>query len=304
MRTRAAGVVGGLIVCLVSGTANVGVSADGPTAEPKRPLTLDRCHIELIDQVTLASDRPGILAFVEPREGDRVQKDQRVANLDDRVAAAKLKVAEKQAENDVEIRYAKAAYEVADIKHRRMVEANRRQEKVIPELEVMAAKLEADRAFLQIEQATHEFDVAQKTMLEAKAEWETYQILAPFDGVVTKVYKKKGEAVKQGDPILEVSNTERVRVEGELPIRDLHRVKPGQQVYVQLDIEGVDLPQEAKKFPGRLVFVDLSVTGIDHTVRVWAEVQNSENLLRAGLNAKMMIYPGMATPTDTVSTQQ
>ena len=46
---------------------------------------------------------------------------------------------------------------------------------------------------------------------EAQAQLDTFSIRAPFAGVVTRVHRGKGEAVRQGDQVLELVSTQRVR---------------------------------------------------------------------------------------------
>ena len=259
---------------------------------------IDNCTINLIDDVMLASDRSGILAFVEPREGDRVKSGEIIAKLRDEVAEAAFAVAAKKAENDVEIRYAKKAAAVAKTEHEKAVLANKKLKDTFPEIEVERLKLAADRSDLQIEQARHQLGVDQLTRDQAAAELETYRVEAPFDGMVTRVYKSKGEAVRQGDPILDVVSTDRVRVEGYVPIQDVWSVKPGARVEVRLNIPGVALERE--RFEGRIVFVDVAVQ-VTKGVRVWAEVANTENILRAGLNADMTIFPEERAAAERVS---
>jgi hypothetical protein len=49
-------------------------------------------------------------------------------------------------------------------------------------------------------------------------------------------------------------------------------------------------------FYGKIVFVDVSAQPVTGQVRVWAEVENRDNILRAGLNARMAINPQGARP--------
>ena len=41
-----------------------------PTANPEAAISVGECRIKLIDRVILGSDRPGVLEFVEPNEGE------------------------------------------------------------------------------------------------------------------------------------------------------------------------------------------------------------------------------------------
>lgn len=277
---------------LPSGTSQVAQK----DAAKSQPITLFRCRIQLIDDVTLAGGRTGILAFVKPIEGESVKKGDLVASLMDDAPRAAWEVAKKEASNDIEVRYAKKAFEVAEAEHEAAMIANRRLKDTVPEIEVKKLKLAADRGNLQIEKAEHDFEIVKRKADEAKGVLKTYWIDAPFDGVVTKVFKASGEAVREGDPILELSNTSRVRVEGKVNIKDVWNVAPGRPVQVQLDIPEVDLPVEQMTFNGRIVFVDVKVEPVTKEVRVWAEVANRDNVLRAGLTAKMTIDPSGTVP--------
>ena len=161
--------------------------------------------------------------------------------------------------------------------------------------------LAAERSELQIEKAQMDRELNYLARDEAMAQLKTYKVEAPFAGIVTRVHKRQGEAVRQGDPILELVNTDRVRVEGDVKISQIWNIRRGDLVKVQLEIPNFDLDVEKLTFEGRIVFVDVSVEPVSGTVRVWAEVENSGNLLRAGLSAKMTIYPQRTAVSETVS---
>lgn len=255
-------------------------------------VTLKRCAVKLLDSVVLASDRPGLIAFVEPKEGDDVRKDQNIVFLKDEVAVALYNVAKQKAENDVNKRFAEASAAVAKAEWEKMLESNRKVPGSIPSTEVERARLNYIKGQLQGEQAEHELVVAKLEMEKAAAELKTYKIEAPFDGKVRKVLKHKGEAVTQGTPILELVNTRAVKVEGYLPIEDLWNVKRGDPVEVQVDIEGRDLEIEKEVFQGKVYFIDPTVSQVTHGARVWAEVSNPGEQLVEGLYAKMTIKHG------------
>ncbi|HEX6986290.1 MAG TPA: HlyD family efflux transporter periplasmic adaptor subunit [Planctomycetaceae bacterium] len=257
-------------------------------------------QVKLDEEAVLASDRPGILAFVEPEEGDRVTAGQQVAKLKDEVAAAALAVAEKTAESDIEVRYAEKAAAVADAEYRKNLEGNRMAKQyrlsadLVTEIDLERLRLAAERAQLQIEKAEVDREIAKLTAEEKAAELKTFRIVAPIDGIVTEVNKQAGEAVQQGDPILRVVRTDVVRVEGFVTVPDAFRVKPGDAVRVRLDAENIPgLPPELadRVFEGKVSFVAPTAELLANKVRVWATVPNDRNLLRAGLPAAMEIVP-------------
>lgn len=274
----------GLIGLCVHGTP-------GQTGKPAKSggIAVPDCRILLINHVTLASDRNGVVSAQLPLEGDSVTAGSTIVELKDDVPKAALAVATKKSANDIEVRYAKKAAELAEAEFDRAERANRRLPGTVPEIEAKRLKLAFDKAVLQIEQAENELQVHRLERDQAAAELATYRIEAPFDGVVTRVTRSRGEAVRQGDPILELASTRKVKVEGEVELNQVWRLKPGLPVTIQLDIP--DLPADIARqtFPGKLVFVDVTAQPVSGRVRVWAEVENEENVLRAGLPARMTI---------------
>lgn len=275
-----------------------------PTVSKPGALLVERGMITLSDEATLASDRPGILAFVEPKEGAKVKAKQKLAGLKDEVAVAALRVAEETAKNDIEIRYAEKAAEVAEAEHKKALQANIRVPTTLPEVEVERLRLSAERAQLQIEKAELDMIVAKAQRDEKAAELATYEILCPLDGVVTRVLKHQGEAVQQGDPILRVVRTDVVRVEGYVHAVDALRMKLGDPVSVKFGDEGgigaldvARLPERVRDrtFEGKIGFIDVTASPTTYQVRVWAEVANEGNLLLAGLPVQMEVMPASET---------
>ncbi len=255
-------------------------------------VTLPKCSVKLLHSVTLASDRPGLISFVEPREGDDVRKDQEIVFLKDDALVALYNVSKLKAENDVNKRFAEKSAAVAKAELERMLEANRKLRDTIIATEVDRARLNFEKGILQGEQAEHEQHVAKAEMEKAAAELKSCRIEAPFDGKVRKVLKHKGESVTQGTPILELVSTRIVKVEGYLPVEDLWSVKRGDPVEVQIDIPDRDLEIEKEVFHGKMYSIDPTVSNVTHRARIWAEVQNPDEKLIEGLYAKMTIKHG------------
>ena len=130
-------------------------SDDQPEIGPGFVL-LHKCHIKLVDSVTLASDRPGVIAYMEPKEGDEVKAQQKIVGLKDEVAQAILNVAKRKAENDVQIRFANVSADVYRMGYEKNLEANKTVRGAVPFVELEKSRLEWQKAVLQGENA--EFD--------------------------------------------------------------------------------------------------------------------------------------------------
>lgn len=98
--------------------------------------------------------------------------------------------------------------------------------------------------------------------------------------------------MRHGDEVLELVSTNRVKVDGLVDIQDTWKFHVGTPVEVHLDIPGLRLPIENKTFHGKVTFVDVEVEPIHgKAIRVWAEVENPDNLIKAGYMATMKILP-------------
>ena len=104
-------------------------------------------------------------------------------------------------------------------------------------------------------------------------------------GRVTRVFRRAGEAVRQGDPVIEVVSARRLRVEGYVSAKLAGGIHPGDRATVESSVD--DEPPQ--RLPARIVFVDDSIEPNSRTVRIWAEVKNENGTLRAGQQASLIL---------------
>jgi RND family efflux transporter MFP subunit len=67
---------------------------------------------------------------------------------------------------------------------------------------------------------------------ELEAQQASTEVSAPFDGTVYRTERRKGQAVRVGDPILRIADLERLRVRANIDQVDLGRVRAGQRVHI------------------------------------------------------------------------
>lgn len=257
-----------------------------------RSIKCEQNTIYLIDERVLAFEKPGVIAFIKPEEGAVVRKGEVIAGLKDEVARATLAKEQEKARNDVQVRFAKKSSEVADAELRISESANERLPGTVPEVELQKLRLAAQKGLLQIEQAEFEQKIAALTVAENQAVLETHQLVAPFDGTVARIHQREGAAARQGDPIIEIISTDRVKIEGYVSTSQSYLIRPGDHVEARLVDQ--QIPRGAQPISGIVKFVDPRVSPVIGKVKVTAEVQNSEGLLKAGLGVEMSIQPGTA----------
>ena len=244
------------------------------------------CSITLIDEAVLATERPGIIAWCELEEGDPVFTGTRVASLKDGIAVAAKASAEHKAANDINERYQQYAWKLAQKELEIAEEANRKLIGTVPRLEIEKLILAAQRGQLAYEQALFEREANRKLLTESDEQLKTYTVLAPFDGIVSKVHRHRGEAVTQGAPIVEIISTARVKVEGYVEIPDADFIQKDDLVLLEVLTGGLK-----KSFKGKLQLVSPKVEPLLKKVRVTAYIPNEDGILKEGLNAIMTIIP-------------
>lgn len=289
-----------LMICVACLLVAPFAPADDPAPATIR---LPGCRIKPAEQRTLSVNQSGVLDAV-PREGDWVEAGKRVISLEDELATASLAVAERESKNDVDIRYSESGSAVARLEYDQALKVNESVKGSVTITDVRRRKLELDQSLLQIEQAKYKQVIAGLKRDEAAAQLKAFHVIAPISGTVNKILKHKGEAVRQGEPILELVNTRRVRVEGYLDVANRRRVTAGTPVTVVPEAR----PGEAtgSPLPGKIVFVDSVVQPVTQQVRIWADVENDDETLLPGLTAVMTISPesvpaGGATQTPATS---
>ena len=93
----------------------------GDSTQPASQARVARAVVKLIDDVEIPAEEAGRIMAVQVREGDRVEEGKTIlAQMDDSHAAAALRIADadhkatqEKARNDINVRNAKAAAEVA-----------------------------------------------------------------------------------------------------------------------------------------------------------------------------------------------
>ncbi|MCD4727859.1 MAG: HlyD family efflux transporter periplasmic adaptor subunit [Pirellulales bacterium] len=271
-----------------------------PAAET---VTLPNCLLSLNEEAEVPAQEAGVLVKIPVREGQQVVKGELLAQIEDslpqmqyNVAGYKLKVAEKEAGDDISIRYANIAAKVAEVEHQQAVDANRKVTGAVPLAEVRRLLLKHREMILSIEKAQKELAIAalqvkvsEAEVQAAAANLERYRITAPLDAVVVELARHEGEWVQPGDPVMRLVRVDRLRVEGFLNAQN-HRVSEIQGRQVKVVVTLARKHQET--FSGKIVYVKpLVEAGGEFLVR--AEVENRRQgdawILSPGLSAEMTI---------------
>ncbi|MGH7193468.1 MAG: efflux RND transporter periplasmic adaptor subunit [Candidatus Saccharimonadales bacterium] len=281
--------------------------SESPGRRAANQVEVDGCLVGVIDEVDVAAQEAGIVTDINIREGAEVRKGDQLAQINDskvraakKVAEAEQKVAEAEASSTVSVRYAEAAWRVAQYDYTKHVAAERTTPGVTPAAELKKLELTAHKAKLEIEKAKLEKDIAELTA-ESKAasveaaddDIDRRKVLAPIDAMVVDVTRHAGEWVNPGDKIVRLLRMDKLRVQGSLTLSETSPENVlGQPVTVVAELTG----RREVKLPGKIVFVDPNI-GQTGGYRVIADVENREEngvwLLLPGMQPKMFVEAGM-----------
>lgn len=240
-------------------------------------LRIPHCTVSLIDEVTLAAGRSGLLSQVLYREGDQVEAKTLVAQLANEEAAAQEALADYAAKSDIAIRLAEKICDAAETELQNGYSLNERRQ-VLTEFEIRRLELAFEQAKLEVEQATHDRELKNLERGVAHAQTRAHDIRSTFAGTVVQVFKDAGEAVQQGEPLLRIVNDQRLKIEGFAPAAAARQLKVGQPARIE-----ITSPEGKSSFiQGRLKFVDISIQPVTQEVRLWVEVDNKEGHLKSG----------------------
>ena len=263
---------GSLALLAALGTTSNLTAQSPPSQADLQPLQLDEdVQLDWIEKSNVAALRQGVVNEMELSIGDDVKKGGLIGSLHSEMADLSLALAVVAINKRLNDRIpGSVSFE--------------EQEKAKAELNVAEAMtVEAGE---KIEQDKAEVSIAERTL-------EEHKIVAPFDGKVTEVHKHPGESVQANEPVVTICNLDRIRAWTYIPVEFAYRVKPGQIVEIEpkLAAFGADTAGHQKVYRGKITFVDDEIQPVgEAAVRVYAEIDNKDHMLKKGLKASMRIF--------------
>jgi multidrug efflux pump subunit AcrA (membrane-fusion protein) len=276
-------------------------------AEENALLTIDSVVLRPKIEAEVPARQTGVLATINVTEGDRVEKNQELVSLDDRVARLAAQHAELErsqarakADNNLNILYAAKALDVARAELKRSVESNEKFPNSISGSQLDVERLTIEKLELERQQAERELELArfdsqikENALEAAMLDLELHRVRAPFAGVVTVVRGRAGEWVEPGTPVLRIVSADALRAEGFAPADALDALQVGARVkfVIAASDESTDVAAaDVKTYQGRLAFVSPEIDPVNRQVRIWAELDNSNHELRAGQQGRLELH--------------
>lgn len=192
--------------------------------------------LEAFRQVNVGAQVSGQLKSLKVELGDRVERGQRVAEIDDRSQQTALLTAKADLATRKALQVSRQATlkraELAHARQRRMAASDSTARADLEQAEAELAVARAD-----VESVRAEISKAEAEVSRAEVDLEYTRIVSPIDGIVVAIVTKEGQtvsAVQMAPTIIKVAQTEQMTVKAEISEADVVRVKPGQKLYFSI----------------------------------------------------------------------
>lgn len=224
---------------------------------------------------TLASQMMGTLVEVRVHEGDRVQRGQVLAVVDDSQPRATLDRANAaDAASRQQLAAADSELALAESTLKRYQTLFERKSASPQEFDEVKTRQQA--ALARRDMARADREQAKAAIAQATTVLEYTRIRAPFDGVITEKRADAGTLAAPGMPIFTVEDTHRYRLEASINESDLALVRIGQPVPVLIDALGTDA------FAGKVVQIVPAADAGSRSFLIKVELP-ADSRLRSGL---------------------
>jgi RND family efflux transporter MFP subunit len=250
--------------------------------------------VEAAQQVTLATPFDGLLMQVNVEAGHSIDRDAIVATMDDRVARAAVRVAERSAANVSEIEIAELQLAAARKESERFQEAHR--QKAASGMELDRATALAAQAAAQLRKAMEQQAYLASQLDLARQKLEEHQIRSPFEGRVIRVEARPGESLNRAEAVVTVADLRRLRVDLYVPLAWFGRLQVGDIYHLQAS------SPVNQRISATLVHVEPMIDAATQTFRCRFEIENPSETLPAGFTVRLVSPDAQTTPSNGVAT--
>jgi RND family efflux transporter MFP subunit len=242
---------------------------------------------EPAQQVVLSAPLRGVLARVLVREGNMVQEEQLLAVMDNRVAAAEVRLAESVSVRSAAITEAECQLTLAKNLLARLLQVQ--DSNAVSELEIDQARSSRDQAEAALAQVHEQAREARISLDLALAKLESHNIRAPFAGQVLRVEGRPGQTLSDTDAVATLANLQVLKAELYIPTEWYGRLRIGAEYRLAAS---VPLKQP---IAATLVSTEPVIDAATQTFRCVFEIDNTNEDLPSGF-AVRLIRPTLPNP--------
>lgn len=224
--------------------------------------------LEAWRKINITPEIGGKVVKIHAEEGQRVQKDQLLAELDTESVRLQLKQAE-------------AALAVAEANLRNADKNRERMDRLLVEKAV--TEQQSEQVKLGYDAAKAQFDQAQAGVNLARHALDVSMMRAPFGGIVASKNTEVGEVINPmmggyspgGGGVLTLVDYSRIKIGVDVSLSDIVRIEKGRPAIVRAG-------DEAKTYPGTVTVVNATADPLSKKFHCEVMVENPSLTLRPG----------------------
>lgn len=239
-------------------------------------------------ELKIAAPESGVLATMQVKEGQKVEKNQVLATLDNRVLEASLTIAKAKQSLSGKINSASATQRLHQSRLERLKPLLEQGAAQQTEIDQTRAELEVAKANVQTAKEEQHINSLEAKQIEAQIERRVLR--SPIEGIVTEIHKKIGESVTGGSNtndqhILTLVRVNPLVVTIHIPTAAAMNVMVDQKAQIQFPDYSLDPAQ------GQVFFVSPVTNAGSDTVKVKIRLINQDNKLRSGMKCLVNLQP-------------
>lgn len=228
-----------------------------------------------LDQTDIRAQVSGYITGIYFKDGDKVQKGQKLYSIDAQVYHANYQQA--LANLQVQETHLLKAQRDADRYH----ELDKND---------AIAKQQVDYADAALAAARKQVDAAKAALNSVKSTVNFATIYAPFNGTIGISQVKEGTSVVAGQTILNTISTDHpIAVDFVINQRDLYRFSQLQQKTVQDSTFTIAFGQDIYPYPGKISLIDRAVDPQTGTIKTRLSFPNLKGLLKPGMTTAVRV---------------
>ncbi len=125
--------------------------------------------------------------------------------------------------------------------------------------------------------------VSRANLRVAETNLDRTTVRAPVSGVVNELVKDRGEFVSSGDTVAQIVVVDRVKVEIQIPEKDIRFIRPRMTVRLEVDSLG------GRNFAGKVTYISEIADPVTRTTPIELTLDNASGVLHAGMIVRSRI---------------
>ena len=152
----------------------------------------------------------------------------------------------------------------------------------VQQLKVKQSEVALKQSISDKQIADLEAQVGQHNLRLAELQLDQHQVVSPIDGVIAQQYRRVGEWVRAGEPLIRVIRLDRLKAEGYIQASQAQKLRDTTSVGLRVEVDGKVIPRT-----GTVAFVSPEVDPVSGEVMFSIEFDNPNQQILPGMRMRL-----------------